>query len=152
MTLRTLNFSDTKCSNFELNIYQKKKQGSPINFSSHIIVSLHISSTKHGSYEHHKEIKAVQGIKINAQVGTPICIRKNLVDIGRIESISAKKGQKVSIKGLNTGISFTNEELRLSTFAFPRARLGKSSTTWPALKSTNGIAKWKQRIHKHNGN
>ncbi|MCE0480535.1 hypothetical protein HAX54_037476 [Datura stramonium] len=98
-----------------------------------------------GSYQHHKEIKAAQGIKINAQglehaiagtslyvvgpgddvedikeaamedmrsVGTPICIRQSLVDIGRIASIkhndkpvdSVKKGQKVSIKIVGSNI------------------------------------------------
>ncbi|PON55748.1 Translation initiation factor 2, gamma subunit [Parasponia andersonii] len=60
-----------------------------------------------GTYLHHKEINAAQGIKITAQVGTPICIlQRDLIDIGRIASIEdnkkpvdlAKKGQKVSIK------------------------------------------------------
>ncbi|MCD7448489.1 Translation Initiation Factor 5B [Datura stramonium] len=63
-----------------------------------------------GSYQHHKEIKAAQGIKINAQVGTPICIRQSLVDIGRIASIKhndkpvglVKKGQRpIKIVGSN---------------------------------------------------
>ncbi|XP_016466157.1 uncharacterized protein LOC107788926 [Nicotiana tabacum] len=54
-------------------------------------------------------VEVLQGI---VKVGTPICIRQSLVDIGRIASIknndkpvdSAKKGQKVSIKivGSNT--------------------------------------------------
>ncbi|KAG6408506.1 hypothetical protein SASPL_131519 [Salvia splendens] len=60
-----------------------------------------------GTYLHHKEIKAAQGIKIAAQIGTPICVPgREFVEIGRIASIEnnhrpvdyAKKGQKMAIK------------------------------------------------------
>ncbi|KAL2921556.1 Eukaryotic translation initiation factor 5B, partial [Bienertia sinuspersici] len=60
-----------------------------------------------GTYMHHKEIKAAQGIKITAQIGTPICIpSQDFIDIGRVASIennhkpvdAAKKGQQIAIK------------------------------------------------------
>ncbi|KAF6143764.1 hypothetical protein GIB67_024285, partial [Kingdonia uniflora] len=85
-----------------------------------------------GSYQDCKELKAAQGIRIIAQVGTPICIpSQDFINIGRITSIEINHNPvNVATKGNEVGIKITS-----TNFADQQSKFGRHAKIGDKLVS-----------------
>ncbi|KAF6146320.1 hypothetical protein GIB67_042362 [Kingdonia uniflora] len=85
-----------------------------------------------GSYQDCKELKAAQGIRIIAQVGTPICIpSQDFINIGRIASIEINHNPvNVATKGNEVGIKITS-----TNFADQQSKFGRHAKIGDKLVS-----------------